>query len=167
VIGHEITHGFDDQGAQYDKEGNLKNWWTAADAAKFKAKGELVVKQYNAYTILDTLHVNGALTLGENMADLGGLAIAYDAFKMTPQGQGTEKIDGFTPEQRFFLGFAGAWKNKEREESERTQVLTDPHSPAKFRVNGPLSNFTPFYEAFGVKEGNAMYKPVAERIKIW
>jgi putative endopeptidase len=167
VIGHEITHGFDDQGSQYDKEGNLKNWWRKSDNEKFKTKGQLVVKQYNAFTILDTVHVSGALTLGENMADIGGLAIAYDAFKMTKQGQSAEKIDGFTPDQRFFLGFAGAWKNKETPESERQQVLTDPHSPAQFRVNGPLCNFTPFYEAFGVKPGQKMFKPEAERIKIW
>jgi putative endopeptidase len=167
VIGHEITHGFDDQGAQFDKEGNMKNWWAPDDAAKFKAKGELVVKQYDAYTILDTVHINGALTLGENMADLGGVTIAYDAFKMTKQGQGNEKIDGFTPDQRFFLGFAGSWKTKEKPESELQQVRTDPHSPAQHRVNGPLSNFTPFYIAFGVKEGQKMFKPEADRIKIW
>jgi putative endopeptidase len=167
VIGHEITHGFDDQGAQYDKDGNLKNWWAASDNEKFKAKGELVVQQYNGYTVLDTVHIKGALTLGENMADLGGVTIAYDAFKMTKQGQSNEKIDGFTPDQRFFLGFAGSWRSKDTDEGELSAIQTDPHSPPIHRVNGPLSNFTPFYMAFNVKEGNKMYKPEAERIKIW
>ena len=155
VIGHEMTHGFDDQGAQYDAEGNLKNWWGKEDEAKFKTKTGGVVKQYNAFTVLDSIHVNGELTLGENLAGIGGfLAIAYDAFKMTKQGQGNEKTDGFTPDQRFFLGFAQSWREKNRDAITRMYINVDPHSPSIHRVNGPVYNFDPFYTAFGVKEGD-------------
>lgn len=167
VIGHEMTHGFDDQGAQYDKDGNLKNWWGKSDSLQFVAKSKLVINQYNGFTILDTLHVNGALTTGENMADNGGLAIAYDAFKMTKQGQDTTRIDGFTPDQRFFISFAQVWRSKLKDELARVYINTDPHSPDKWRVFGPLSNFTPFYTAFDVKEGDKMYKAEKDRIKIW
>ncbi len=167
VIGHEMTHGFDDQGAQYDAEGNLKNWWGKDDVSKFKAKTGGVVKQYNAFTILDTVHVNGELTLGENLADIGGLAIAYDAFKMTKQGQGNEKIDGYTPDQRFFLGFAQSWREKTRDATARMYINVDPHSPAKHRVNGPVYNFDPFYAAFDVKETDKMYIKPADRAHIW
>lgn len=167
VIGHEMTHGFDDQGREYDAAGNMQNWWQKEDAEKFKAKTAGVVKQYNGFILLDSLHVNGALTLGENLADIGGLAIAYDAFKMTKQGQDNEKIDGFTPDQRFFLGFAQAWREKYRDELERTLLNSDPHSPDKFRVNGPVSNFGPFYEAFGVKPGDKLYLEPASRASIW
>lgn len=167
VIGHEMTHGFDDQGRQYDADGNLKDWWAPKDADLFKAKADKVVQQYNAYTMLDSLHVNGALTLGENLADIGGLAIAYDAFKLTGQGKGDQKIDGFTPDQRFFLGFAQAWRIVNRPENIRTNITTDPHSPEKYRVIGPLSNFDPFYAAFGVTEKNKMYRKPEDRAKIW
>ena len=167
VIGHEMTHGFDDQGSQYNDVGNLVNWWGKEDAKKFKAKTGSVVQQYNAYTLFDSLHINGALTLGENLADIGGLSIAYDAFKMTKQGQGNEKIDGFTPDQRFFLGYAQVWRLKSRDENIRAKLNTDPHSPEMYRVNGPASNFNPFYAAFAVKEGDKMYKKPADRIKIW
>ena len=167
VIGHEMTHGFDDQGAQYDKEGNLSNWWSTNDSAQFVARSKKVIEQYNSFTVLDTLHVNGALTTGENMADNGGLAIAYDAFKMTKQGKGNTKIDGFTPDQRFFISFAQVWRAKQKDESLRQLVLTNPHSPENWRVLGPLSNFTPFYKAFDVKPGDKMYKSESERIKIW
>ena len=167
VIGHEMTHGFDDQGSQYNDVGNLVNWWGKEDEAKFKAKTGNVVKQYNGYTVFDSVHVNGALTLGENLADIGGLTIAYDAFKLTKQGQGNEKIDGFTPDQRFFLGYAQVWRLKSREENMRARLNTDPHSPEAFRVNGPASNFSPFYTAFDVKQGDKMYKNPEERIKIW
>lgn len=167
VIGHEMTHGFDDQGRQYDKDGNLKDWWTTADAEKFNAKAKMVVNQYNGFTVLNDMHVNGELTLGENIADIGGLAIAFEAFKLTEQGKGTEKIDGFTPDQRFFLSFAQVWRIKDRDESMRTRIQTDPHSPEHFRVNGPLSHMVEFYNAFGVKPGDKMYKPEAERVKIW
>ena len=167
VIGHEFTHGFDDQGAQYDKDGNLKNWWGTNDYTKFKAKGQKIVDLYNGFVVLDSVHVNGRLTQGENTADFGGVAIAYDAFKMTKEGQDTTKIDGFTPDQRFFLSFAQTWRKKLTEEALRQQINTDPHSPGNYRIIGPLTNFTPFYEAFYVEEGNKMYRPDSARIKIW
>jgi len=167
VIGHEMTHGFDDQGAQYDKDGNLKNWWSKEDYDKFKAKGEQVINLYNGFVVLDSVHINGRLTQGENTADVGGIAIAYDAFKMTKQGQDTTKIQGFTPDQRFFLSFAQCWRKKIKEEAMRQQVNTDPHSPGMFRVIGPLKNFTPFYNAFNVKEGDKMFVAEKDRIKIW
>jgi putative endopeptidase len=167
VIGHEMTHGFDDQGAQYDKDGNLKNWWAAADNAKFKTKVAQVIKQYDAYTVLDSLHVKGALTVGENLADIGGLAIAYEAFKNTEQGKKNEKIDGITADERFFLSFAQIWRSKLKDAAVRQRIQGDPHSPALWRVNGPLTNFTPWYTTFNVQPGNKMYKPEAERIKVW
>lgn len=167
VIGHEMTHGFDDQGAQYDKEGNLKNWWATEDSVKFVAKSKSVIDLYNTFTVLDTMHVNGSLTTGENMADIGGIAIAYDAFKMTKQGQGNTKIDGFTPDQRFFISLGQIWRNKQKDQTTRLRINTDPHSPAMYRVNGPLQNFTPFYAAFNVQPGQKMYLPEDKRIKIW
>ncbi|MBC7891034.1 MAG: M13 family metallopeptidase [Sphingobacteriaceae bacterium] len=168
VIGHEMTHGFDDQGRQYNYMGMLKNWWKKEDGDFFKKKAQLVIDQYDNYTVLDGLHVKGQLTLGENLADLGGMSIAYEAFKtLTPEGKSNEKIDGFTPNQRFFLGFAQIWRNKTRDEALRLRVNTDPHSPGEFRTNGPLSNFEPFYEAFGVKPGDKMYRPDSIRAKIW
>jgi len=168
VIGHEMTHGFDDQGRQYNYMGMLKNWWKKEDGDLFKRKAQLVIDQYDNYTVLDGLHVKGQLTLGENLADLGGMSIAYEAFKtLTPEGKSNEKIDGFTPNQRFFLGFAQIWRNKTRDEALRLRVNTDPHSPGEFRTNGPLSNFEPFYEAFGVKPGDKMYRPDSIRAKIW
>lgn len=167
VIGHEMTHGFDDQGRQYDAKGNLTDWWTKTDGEKFNAKAKGVVEQYNGYVVLDSLHVNGALTLGENLADIGGLAIAYDAFKMTKQGQGSEKLFGYTPDQRFFLGYAQVWRLIDRPESMRTRITTDPHSPEEFRVNGPLANFEPFYKAFGVTEKHKLFRPADQRAKIW
>ena len=167
VIGHELTHGFDDQGRQYDKDGNLKDWWTKEDADKFKAIADKVVDQYSKYIPIDSLHLNGALTLGENIADIGGLAIAHDAFKMTPQGKADQKIDGLTPDQRFFMSFASIGRLKMKDEMMRQIVLTDVHSPAEYRVVGPLTNFTPFYNAYGVIEQNQMWKSEKERIKIW
>jgi|TARA_R110002020_G_scaffold4110_1_gene18204 putative endopeptidase len=167
VIGHEFTHAFDDQGAQYDKEGNVKNWWTEEDYTRFKEKTQQIIDQYDTFTVLDSVHLKGALTVGENTADNGGIAIAYDAFKMTEQGQDTTKIGGYTPDQRFFLSIARIWRVKTRDEFLRNYVATDPHSPPIWRVNGPLMNFSPFYEAFDVKEGEANYRPEEERIKIW
>ena len=167
VIGHEMTHGFDDQGAQYDKDGNLKNWWSKEDLVKFKAKGEQVIKLYNAFTVLDSLHINGSLTQGENTADIGGICIAYDAFKMTKEGKDTTKIQGLTPDQRFFLSFAQTWRKKIKDEAMRQQINTDPHSPAMYRVWGPLMNFAPFYAAFNVKEGDKMFVAEKDRIHIW
>lgn len=167
VIGHEYTHAFDDQGAQYDKEGNVSNWWTEDDYTKFKAKTQQIIDQYGGFTVLDSVHLNGALTVGENTADNGGIAIAFDAFKMTEQGQDTTKIGGYTPNQRFFLSIANIWRVKVRDEFLRNYVATDPHSPAQWRVNGPLMNFTPWYEAFDVQPGEANFKTAEERIKIW
>ncbi|GAC1442309.1 MAG: M13 family peptidase [Sediminibacterium sp.] len=167
VIGHEMTHGFDDQGRQYDAQGNLKDWWTTKDGELFKAKAQGVVDQYDQFTVLDSLHVNGKLTLGENLADIGGLAIAYDAFKMTKQGRGTDQIDGFTPDQRFFLGYAQVWRLVNRPETMRTRITTDPHSPEEFRVNGPLANFEPFYKAYHVTNKNKMYRKPESQVNIW
>jgi len=167
VIGHEMTHGFDDQGAQYAADGNLKNWWTPEDQKDFKAKTQVLVNQYNDFKILDSLHINGELTLGENIADLGGLAIAYQAFKKTKEGQSNEKIDGFTPDQRFFLSWAQIWRGKATPEFTMQQLKTDPHSPSEARANVPLSNFAPFYKAFGVKEGDKMWRTEKDRAVIW
>jgi putative endopeptidase len=167
VIGHEMTHAFDDQGAQFDKDGNVKNWWTKEDYQKFRDKTKQLANLYSSFTVLDTVHIKGALTLGENTADNGGIAIAYDAFKMTQQGQGNDKIDGFTPDQRFFLSIAQIWRVKTRDAFLRTYVNTNPHSPAMWRVNGPLMNFEPFYKAFNVRPGDKNYKPDDQRVKIW
>ncbi len=167
VIGHEFTHAFDDQGAQYDKNGNVTNWWTEEDYTKFKAKTQQIIDQYSGFTVLDSVHLKGALTVGENTADNGGIAIAYDAFKMTEQGKDTSKIGGYTPDQRFFLSIARIWRVKTRDAYLRNYVATDPHSPPVWRVNGPLMNFTPFYEAFDVQPGEVNYRSEEERIKIW
>ena len=167
VIGHEMTHGFDDQGAQYAADGNLKDWWTADDKKRFETKTGAVKTQYDNYTILNGKKVNGALTLGENIADLGGVTIAYDAFKKTKQGQGSEKIDGFTPDQRFFLSWAQVWRQNIRDEEAAQRLVTDPHSPGEHRCNGPLSNFQPFYDAFNVQPGQKMYKAPEARAKVW
>jgi len=168
VIGHEITHGFDDEGSQYDADGNLKNWWTAEDKAKFKEKTQRVVKQFNNYVPVDSVHINGELTLGENIADLGGLTIAYYAYKKSLEGKPQpEKIDGFTGEQRFFIAWTQGWRTNNRPEALKEQIKTNPHSPGQYRVIGPLSNLKEFYEAFNVKEGDAMYRPDSERAEIW
>lgn len=167
VIGHELTHAFDDQGAQFDKEGNLKNWWTAADYEKFKAKTQLLIDRYDTFTVLDSVHVKGAMTIGENTADNGGIYIAYDAFKLTEQGQDATKIDGLSPDQRFCYSIARIWRVKTRDEFMRNYVQTNSHSPAMWRVNGPLMNFEPFYAAYGIQPGDANYKEPEERIKIW
>ena len=167
VIGHEMTHGFDDQGRQYDAAGNLKEWWTKDDAAKFKTKADKVVAFYNNFSLLDNQHVNGALTLGENLADIGGLNIAYDAFKLTKQGKSNDKIDGFTPDQRFFLGFAQVWRMKNRDESMRVRLKTDPHSPEMFRVNGPVYNMEAFYKAFNIPATAKMYVAPENRLGVW
>lgn len=167
VIGHEITHSFDDQGAQYDKVGNVTNWWTKGDYARFKAKTQQVIDQYSSFTVLDSVPVKGALTVGENTADIAGVAIAYDAFKLTQQGKDTLKLDGFTPDQRFFISIARIWRVKTRDAYMSTYVNTNPHSPARWRVNGPLMNFTPFYNAFQLRPGDKMYKPEQARITVW
>ena len=168
IIGHELTHGFDDQGAQFDADGNLKNWWTEKDKSNFKMKTDILVSQFNNYIAIDSMHVRGELTLGENIADLGGLTISYYAFKKSLEGKpAPEKIDGFTAEQRFFLAWAQGWRGNMRAEYLKNMVQTNPHSPGNFRVNGPPSNMQEFYDAFGVKEGDKMYRPKAERAEIW
>jgi putative endopeptidase len=167
VIGHEMTHGFDDQGRRSDAKGNLRDWWTKEDNEKFTAKADMVGKQYDAFSPLDSVHVNGKLTMGENLADIGGLTIAYQAFQKTAQFKGGQKIDGFTPSQRFFLGYAQIWRSNQRPEALRQQIQTDPHSPGQYRTNGPLMNMPEFYEAFGCKDGNKMVRAQADRSRIW
>jgi len=167
TIGHEITHGFDDEGRQFDAQGNLVDWWTKQDADRFKQRADVMVKQFNAYEPLPGLHINGQASLGENIADFGGIMIGLDAFKKTEQYKKGEKIAGYTPLQRFFLGYALGWLSQEREEQLRTGLLSDVHAPAKWRVNGPLSNVPDFYEAFGVKQGQSMWRPENQRVKIW
>jgi putative endopeptidase len=169
VIGHEMTHGFDDEGRQFDPQGNLRDWWTAEDAAKYDAQAKLVVDQFNSYTVVDSAtHVNGKLTEGENIADLGGLKIAYLAMEKSLQEKGRPGlIDGFTPEQRFFLGWAQVWREETRPEMERTLVHTNEHAPAKWRVNGPFSNMPEFKAAWGCKDGDPMVRPDSLRAHIW
>jgi putative endopeptidase len=167
VIGHEMTHGFDDQGRQYDADGSLHNWWTKADADKFKVRADMVVNQYNAFTVDDTIHVNGRLTLGENLADLGGLNTAYEAFKKTKEGHSTKKIDGFTPDQRFFLSWAQVWRSSQLPDAAAQRILTDPHSPEQYRANAPITNIDAWYAAFNIKPGDKMYKKPEDRIKVW
>ena len=166
-FGHEITHGFDDQGSKYDANGNLNNWWTPQDSARFYAKTRMIVRQFDNYTAVDSLHINGESTQGENIADLGGIMMGYQAFQRTKQYKEDKKIAGLTPDQRFFLGYALAWMIHERPETIANQVRSDVHSPAKFRVNGPLSNMPAFYSAFDVEKGEAMWRPDSLRVKIW
>jgi len=167
TFGHEITHGFDDQGCKYDKEGNLNNWWTSADSVKFYAKTKLIVEQFNQYVAVDSLHINGEMTQGENIADLAGISMGFEAFKKTGQYINNEIIGGLKPDQRFFLGYAMAWMINTRPEAIANQVKSNEHSPAKFRVIGPLSDLPEFYSAFGIKEGDAMWRPENLRVKIW
>jgi putative endopeptidase len=167
TIGHEITHGFDDQGRQYDEKGNLHDWWQPSDAAQFKQRAQYIVKQFNEYNPVDTMHINGEATQGENIADLGGVLLGLDAFKKTDAYKSGKKIAGLTPLQRYFLGYSYSWMFKFRKERLANQVMTDVHSPAKFRVNGPMVNVPEFYEAFNVKPGNKMYRPDSLRVHIW
>jgi putative endopeptidase len=167
VIGHEISHGFDDSGSQYDKDGTLRNWWTDEDRARFKVKATALQEQFDAYTVLDTIHVNGKLTLGENIGDLGGLNAAYEAFKMTKQGQSNVKIDGFSPDQRFFLSWAQVWKGNILNESAAQLIVTDTHSPGPYRTIGAPVNMDAWYNAFDIKPENKLYKKPEDRIRIW
>lgn len=170
VIGHELTHGFDDQGSMFDGDGNMVNWWTEMDHKNFEAKTKMLVGQFNKFVAIDSLNltVNGELTLGENIADLGGLTISYYAFQLAQKSKPSPaKIDGFTPNQRFFISWAQAWRNSQRPKSLMMMVKTNPHSPARFRVVGPLSNMTEFYEAFDVKEGDKMWRKPEDRVAIW
>jgi predicted metalloendopeptidase len=167
VIGHEIGHGFDDQGRRFDGDGKLRDWWKPADEAEFQKRATLLVEQYNGYSPVPGLTVNGEFTLGENIGDLGGLAIAHRAWKISLRGRPSPVIDGLTGDQRFFMGWAQAWRAKAREEYLRRQMVSDPHAWAEFRANGPLGNIPAFYEAFGVKPGDKLYREPDKRVKIW
>jgi len=167
TIGHEISHGFDDSGSQYDGDGNLRDWWTPADHARFAEKTKVLVAQFDAYSPVPGYFVNGKLTLGENIADLSGLAIAYEAYRLSLGDTDAPVIDGMTGDERFFLSNAQAWRDKTREEMMIVELKSDPHSPSRFRANGPLSNFAAFYRTFRVKEGDKMYRPPKDRVSIW
>jgi putative endopeptidase len=169
VIGHEITHGYDDEGRKYDADGNLNGWWTDADAKEFEARAQKVVDEYDAFEPLPGVHVNGKLTLGENLADLGGVTIAYDALQRALAKDPSQRktIDGFTPEQRFFISFAQIWRTNIREAEARRLVTVDPHSPGQFRSVGPLMNVQTFYDAFAIKSGDPMWRAPELRAKIW
>jgi len=167
TVGHEITHGFDDQGRKFDENGNLSSWWSITDTVQFMHRADVLVQQFNKMIPLDTLHINGKATLGENLADLGGILIGLDAFKQTDTYKKGEKINGMTPLQRFFLGYSLGWLLEERPERVATQLLTDVHAPAKNRVNGPFPNVPEFYDAFGIKPGDKMYLPDSMRVHLW
>jgi putative endopeptidase len=167
TMGHEITHGFDDEGSQYDEKGNLNDWWTKEDRAKFNERSKNLAEEFNKYTVLDSLHVRGMATLGENIADLGGVIMGYEAFKKTDQWKKQVKINGLTPDQRYFMAYAYSWMTQQRNQSAAKQIMSDVHAPAKWRVNGPLSNITAFYTTFGVKQGDKMYREEKDRVKIW
>jgi putative endopeptidase len=167
VIGHEIGHGFDDQGSKYDGDGNLKSWWTDADRVEFEKRTKMLIAEYNAFEPLPGQHVNGALTIGENIGDLGGLSIAYKAYHIALGGKDAPVIDGMTGDQRFFLGWAQVWRGKQRDQALLNQLKTNPHSPAEYRANGTVRNIPAFYAAFDVKPGDGMYLPPDQRVKIW
>jgi len=167
TIGHEMTHGFDDEGRQFDAGGNLSDWWTPEDAAQFAQRAAVLVRQFDVYEPLPGLHINGKATLGENIADFGGVLLGLEAFRKTQQYKSGRMIAGYTPLQRFFLGYALSWLSEEREELLRQYLLSDVHSPAKWRTNGPLSNVPEFYEAFAVEPGQPLYRPESERVHIW
>ena len=167
VIGHEIGHGFDDKGSTFDGDGVMRNWWTDVDRTEFEARTARLVGQYDEYAPFEDLSVNGEFTLGENIGDLGGISIGLLAYKMSLDGEEPPVIDGFTGVQRVFLGYGQVWRSKSRDEALRQQIMTDPHSPAKYRANGAVRNVPEFYEAFNVAEGDAMYLPPEERVKIW
>lgn len=167
VIGHEMTHGFDDQGRNFDKDGNMKDWWTEQDAESFNKLAKILVAQYDSIKVLGDEHANGTFTLGENIADHGGLRVSYSAFKKTQQGKGNQTIDGFTPDQRFYLAYANVWASNIRDEEILRRTKTDPHSLGKWRVNAALRNMQEFYDAFGIKKGDPMYLDQSERVIIW
>lgn len=167
TFGHEITHGFDDQGSLYDENGNLTDWWTIIDRSRFVARTKLIVEQFNNYVVLDSMHVRGENTQGENIADLGGVIMGYEAFKKTKQGQSKELYYGYTADQRYFLAYAYAWMVNRTDASLAKQIMSDVHSPAEFRINGPLSDVDEFYTAFKIKKGDKMYRDEKIRVKIW
>ncbi|MBP6717123.1 MAG: hypothetical protein KA205_09695, partial [Acidobacteria bacterium] len=167
VIGHEIGHGFDDQGRHFDGTGALRDWWTAADDTEFQKRAKMLVAQFNAYEPLPGLKVNGQLTLGENIGDLGGLSIAFKAYKLSLGGKSSSTIDGLTGEQRVFMGWTQAWRSKYRDEFLRVIVTSNEHAPSMYRGSAPLTNIDAFYEAFNVKPGDKMYRKPEERVRIW
>ncbi|AQQ66275.1 hypothetical protein Mag101_00375 [Microbulbifer agarilyticus] len=167
VIGHEIVHGFDDSGSTFDGDGVLRNWWTEEDKSEFKARTAQLIDQYSAFAPFEDLHINGEFTLGENIGDLGGLSIGLLAYKMSLDGKEAPVLDGFTGEQRVFLGYGQIFQGKYREEAMRNLINTDPHAPSEFRINGAVRNVPEFYSAFGVKEGDALYLKPDQRVKIW
>ena len=167
VIAHEMTHGFDDQGRQYDKDGNLNDWWTEEDAKRFNEKTAKLVILYDNYTELDSLHIDGKLTLGENIADLGGLSIAYDALQKAYNGTIPDKTDGFTPDQRFYLGYGQVWRQNIRDKELQRRLKEDVHSPGDARVNVPPFNFETFITAFNIQPDNKLFIPVEDRAIIW
>jgi predicted metalloendopeptidase len=167
VIGHEFSHGFDDQGRKSDGDGNLRDWWTEEDARQFKARAQKMIDQYNQYMPIDSMHVNGELTLGENIADLAGLTVAFEAYQISINGKPAPRLDGLTGEQRFFIGWAQIWRRKYRDEELKRRLLTDPHSPSEYRVNGIVSNMPAFYNAYDVKPGDGMYRSEDVRVQIW
>jgi putative endopeptidase len=167
VIGHEITHGFDDKGRLYDAKGNLADWWTKDDAARFTERAQTLVQQFNAYNALPGLAINGQLTLGENIADLAGISIAYEALQRSLKGKARTLIDGFTPEQRFFISWSQIWRTKTREDRMKNLVQTDVHAPGEFRAFGPLVNLPEFFGAFAIKAGDPMWRAPELRAKIW
>jgi putative endopeptidase len=166
IIAHELTHGFDDQGRKYDENGNLRSWWTTEDVNQFTARIKLIVEQFNSYELFN-ININGFLTLGENIADLGGLEIAYEAFLQTEQASMGTSIDGFTPQERFFLAFACAFRMKITDAKLRFLLQVDPHAPSIFRVNGALSNMIGFYQTFNVTENDRMFREQSKRVLIW
>lgn len=167
VIGHEIMHGFDDMGSQFDADGNMTNWWTEEDRAGFEARTQGIIDQFNEFIPIDSLRINGELTQGENIGDLGGLKIAFEGLQIARAGKPDPMVDGFTQEQRFYLSWAQSWRNKSRDENLKLQINTDPHSPAKYRVNGPFQNLATFQKAFGCKDGDNMVATDARRVSIW
>jgi putative endopeptidase len=167
TIGHEITHGFDDQGRLYDEKGNLKNWWSRNDSTEFAKRSQLMVRQFNEYEPLPGTKINGRATLGENIADLGGILLGIDAFKKTEEYKKNRIVGGLTPMQRYFMGYSLGWLYSTRDENLKTLLMTDVHSPAKYRVNGPFSDVDEFYSTFKIKPGDKMYLPDSLRVKIW
>jgi len=167
TIGHEMSHGFDEVGRKYDAQGNLRNWWKLGDLKAYRQRTTLLVKQFDAFEPISSMHIDGTLTLGENLADLAGLIVSYDAFRHSQEGRAATPKDGFTPEQRFFLSYAETWRFKIREEALRAHLLTDEHAPPKYRVLGPLANMPEFAAAFGCKAGDPMVRPPEERPNNW
>jgi putative endopeptidase len=167
VIGHEISHGFDDQGSKYDAEGVLRDWWTEADRKNFDARTDALVAQFNGYSPIPGLNVNGRLTLGENIADLAGLTVSQAAYHLSLNGTTPPVLDGFSGDQRLFLGYAQVWRFKAREENIRQRVLSDPHSPPEFRINGIVRNVDAWYDAFDVGPGDKLYLAPAARVRLW